>query len=493
MIYSPISNSLHLRFTVAILSMLLSTLAFYTDDIINSDAILYVYTIEAFTNGGLVEMTKLYNWPFFSIIASLFSQFTHISAELSAKIICAGLFVLFTDALLQLSQKILPSSRHLVIAAVLILSFYTINNYREFIIRDAGYWAFCCIALFQFLCFLDTHKIKHAMLWQVAILVAILFRVEGAVLLAFIPLFVLFDSQSNKIKSLISLYFLTLTVLFIGIILAISNDSFSNAFGKISQITNYLNVESLLSDFTRRADLISNQIMHSAAADYGPMVLFWGLVSITIYSLIKGISTPYLLLSLLAFKYNHKFIKPHYFAFLSYVVLVNVILLIIVTLKINLVTARYGVLTVTILLLILLPTFCQFIEDIWHRRNKIQLSIVALLLIFSIGDIFISSNSKEHVKDVTKWAAYELPKNVRVMTTDTTVKYYFNINNPKATLTFERDINLYTNYDYMILLQKKKNKALSSQLQDMSIKSIYEKSGKRDKSIVYQIIRPSDS
>lgn len=490
MIYSPISNSLHLRFTVAIMSMLLSTLAFYTDDIINSDAILYVYTIEAFTNGGLVEMTKLYNWPFFSIISSLFSQFTHLSAELSAKIICAGLFVLFTDALLQLSQKILPSSRHLVIAAVLILSFYTINNYREFIIRDAGYWAFCCIALYQFLCFLDTHKIKHAILWQVAILIAILFRVEGAVLLAFIPLFTLFDSQKNKIKSLLSLYFITFAALFIGIILTISNNSFSSAFGKVSQITNYLNVELLLSDFTRRADLISSQIMHSAAADYGPMVLFWGLVSITIYSLIKGISTHYLFLSLLAFKHSHRFIKPHYFAFLSYVALINVILLIVVTLKINLVTARYSVLTVTVLLLILLPTLCQFIDDIWRQRKRLQISLVTIILIFSIGDTFVSSNSKEHVKDVTKWAAYELPENVRVMTTDTTVKYYFNINNPKATLTFERDISLYTNYDYIILLQKKKNKSLNTLLNNMSVQPIYEGSGRRDKSVVYQVLRP---
>ena len=344
--------------------------------------------------------------------------------------------------------------------------------------------------MYQFLCFLDTHKMKHAILWQVAILIAILFRVEGAVLLAFVPLFVLFNSQANKIRSILSLYFITLISLSIGVILSIANDSFGPAFGKVSQIANYLNVDLLLSDFTKRADLISSQIMHSAAADYGPMVLFWGLVSITIYSLIKGISTPYLLLSLLAFKYNHKFIKPHYFAFLSYVVLINVILLIIVTLKINLVTARYGVLTVTILLLILLPTFCQFIEDIWHRRNKTQLAIVAFLLIFSIGDIFISSNSKEHIKDVTKWAAYELPENVQVMTTDTTVKYYFNINNPKATITFTRDINLYTNYDYIILLQKKKNTSLNTLLNNMSVQPIYEGSGRRDKSVVYQVLRP---
>lgn len=485
--YNPLKNWLHLRITVVLLSTLLSILAFYTDDIINPDGILYIYMVQAFIDGGLSAMAQLYNWPFFSIITALFSQITHISAELSAKIICTILFVLFTDTLLLLSQKTLPCSRHIAIAAVLILFFYTLNNYREFIIRDTGYWAFCCLALYQFLCFIETKKLKHAFLWQLFILVAILFRVEGVVLMAFIPLFVLFsDSFQKKRSSIFPLYYLIIFVLILSLTIVISNDT-SNAFGKIVQITQYLNLEALQANFITKSNVISNQILHPASASYGSLVLSFGLVSIAIYSIIKAFSVPYLLLTALSFKHSTTLIRPQYLSFLLYFFLINVFILIIFTLQSSLVTGRYNVLTVTILFLILLPTLCQFIDDIYTQHKKTSIGIVILLLTFSMGDTFIDSNSKSHIKEVAKWAASELPDNTLVMTTNPTVEYYFNSNRPKATITLDKNIKHYKNYDYIILHQKNRNKKFTSLVQKMSVESVYEKSGNRDKSVLYKV------
>lgn len=482
---------MHLRLLTALASILLSTLAYYSDDIINSDAVLYVYTIQAFTEGGISAMSELYNWPFFSIITSLFSQLTHIPAELSAKIICGALFVLFTDSLLQLSTKILPAERYIVIAAVLIICFSTINNYRDFIIRDIGYWAFCSLAVYQFICFLETQKGKHAVLWQTFIIIAILFRIEGAVLLVLTPLFLAFSKQQKKkLQAFFSLYSLTILTVGLSIVVIINND-ISSAFSKVSQITSYLNFENLLSNFEARVNIINSQIMHSAADDYGSMVLFSGLVSIALYAITKGISVPYLLLTFLAIKQSRKPVIPQHLPFLLYFFLINAFILIVFTLHSSLVTDRYSILAITILFLMLLPTLCQFINTLWLQNKNVSISLVGLLLFVSVADVFISSSSKEHIKTVSKLAAQTLPENSRVMTTDSKIQYYFDVNSPKAKITLHRNINHYPKYDYIILFQKHKNKDPLPSVKGKFLELFYEESGKRNKTVIYKVMSKS--
>ena len=485
MSYFPINNFMHLRILLALLSLLLSAVAFYIDDIINADAMLYVQTIQAFMNGGLTEMAKLYNWPFFSIVAATFSQLTHIPPELSAKIICTILFVLFTDALLLLSSKIVPSSRQLFIAAILILFFYSINNYREFIIRDTGYWAFFCYAFYQLMNFIDTSKVKHALLWQTFMIIATLFRVEGAILLVLIPIFLFFSNSFKKnIHFFLRLYSLIIIALIAGVIIVINTDS-SNAFSKIFQITGFLELDTIHTSFMTKANLISQQILHPAAASYGPMVLFSGLVFITLYSVVKGLSIPYLILSFISIKHTKYLHRSKYFSFFLYAFFITLLILISFSLQTNLVTRRYSLLSAVLLFLMLLPTLCQYIDDAWSTQKKKSIFIIIFLLFVSMADTLISSNSKAHVKDVSKWAATNLPNDARILTINSAVTYYFNSHNPKATITQTRNIKDYHTFDYIILLQKKSRPLLPIK---SPVEIIYKQSGNRDETIVYKVV-----
>ena len=95
------SNTLFkIRAFTALASLLLSVFAYYSNDIINNDGILYMNMAEAFLQGGLAETVKLFNWPFFSILVASIHQLTSLPLETSANILNALLFVLLLDTLI---------------------------------------------------------------------------------------------------------------------------------------------------------------------------------------------------------------------------------------------------------------------------------------------------------------------------------------------------------------------------------------------------------
>lgn len=75
------NNFLKIRAFTALTSLLLSVFAYYSNDIINSDGILYMNMADAYLKGGLAETVKMFNWPFFSILVAYIHQFTSLSLK----------------------------------------------------------------------------------------------------------------------------------------------------------------------------------------------------------------------------------------------------------------------------------------------------------------------------------------------------------------------------------------------------------------------------
>jgi hypothetical protein len=130
----------NLRIIAVIISLLLSILAVITDDVINSDGVLYVEMAEAFLEGGLAGAANLYNWPLYSVLAAIISQITTLSILHSFYVLNALLFTLVVDACICLCSQRITQYRQLIIASIVLLCFYSVNEYRDYIIRDAGYW-----------------------------------------------------------------------------------------------------------------------------------------------------------------------------------------------------------------------------------------------------------------------------------------------------------------------------------------------------------------
>ncbi len=269
-----------IRIITALASLFLSFIAVYFDDLINDDGILYINTAKAFLTGGLEETSKLYDWPFYSIILAYLHKITTMSLETNAYFLNGLLFILLNDTLIRISNKILPNKKQLLIAALFIICFQPINEYRDFIVRDVGYWAFISLSLYYFMLYLETPTIKIATIWQLVAIIAFLFRIEGILLLG-LPLFLIsLQKPAAGIKRALLLNYLFLACLPLFVLIALNSFSSNLAFKKINiALSLYTSTENFLTQLNDNTSIIKTQILNKYSEQYASLLLISGLIA----------------------------------------------------------------------------------------------------------------------------------------------------------------------------------------------------------------------
>lgn len=214
----------HIRLWAFVLSVLMSLLRFSYRQPINPDGILYLKTAHVFLQHGLDAAMRVYNWPFYSILIGVTSKALNVSLLTSAyllnTILDAWTVVLFITVVSHLYRHVakpadswafgessspvmvqIPTSILLeLLAAFLVLSFPFFAHNREVVIRDHGYYVFTLLGLLAFMKYSVTMSWASALSWGISIVLATLFRIEGAALALFVPLVLLFRGGTRWVK-----------------------------------------------------------------------------------------------------------------------------------------------------------------------------------------------------------------------------------------------------------------------------------------------------
>ena len=475
-----------IRIFTAFTSLILSLIAVYFDDLINRDGVLYVDMARGFLQGGLEETAKLYNWPFFSIIIAYLHKLTTLTIETCAYLLCSLLFILLNDTLVRITHKILPNKQQLLIAALFILCFQPINEYRDFIIRDIGYWAFSALTLYYFMLFIEAPTIKTATIWQLVAVLSVLFRVEGIVILLALPLF-LFAIQKplDGLKSSLLLNYLFILSLLPIILIALNSFSPHAAFNKIDSIKDYTSINNFLIILNNNTAILKTQILNEYSERYAGLILVSGLLFMLLYKLLKAFSLGYIVLYLTSW-WQQKPIKPNpNYSLLYYFFTLNILILIVFVLHKYFITTRHIVLTLISFLLIMLPIVCSFLEKAWSTKNRSILTFAGIILSFCLIDSIVQSNSKSYIKNTAIWAADNLPQGSSILTDDNLIQYYAKTQKRNTNITLDRLIN-YHNYDYVIVIKKGMNLEHQALFNEKKLPLIYSKKNKKgDRVIIY--------
>jgi hypothetical protein len=484
---------LDIRVFTALASLILSLFVYFNSDIINRDGILYINLAEAYIEGGLAETVKLYNWPFYPILIASINQLTSFPLEDCAHLLNALLLVLMLDTLLLICNKLLDGNyQQLSTAAVLFICFQPFNEYRDFIIRDFGYWAFCCLTLYRFIIFLEKPSIQNATIWQIVAVIAVLFRIEGIVILIGLPLYLfIHNSPMSAVLQIIKLNYLYILISPLVIGLATEMPEVISAFNKVTTIVDYTNLDTLLSAFNQKSYIIQTQILNHHSAHYSGFILSSGLIAMLIYKLIKATSFSYLSIYLLARWHNKKIFPTPYRNLIIYFFAINVLILLTFLFKQYSISQRYSIVAVISLILLALPRLTGFIVHAWSSQNKVILSVLGLILFIGLVDSITSSRSKTYIKDTAIWARTHLPEKSSIVTNDIFIKYYYNNYKPKTSsfLKLSKRPKRYRKYDYLILVEKNKDSKLNSFLSTMEIEKVYSIETKRkNKATVYKVL-----
>lgn len=187
-------------------AMVAAWVIFQSNGFLNSDGMVYIEAAKQFSQGAWKAGFALYNWPLYSLLIAAIHHATGLKLLASAHAITITTFALTSAGLLVLVRE-LGGNRRVMLAAALMLFAATplVNNYLPMVLRDHGFLAAHVWSIVFLLRFSATHRWSAALAWGIIAAIATLFRIEGIVYLALLPLALLLRSGYDWRQNLTAL------------------------------------------------------------------------------------------------------------------------------------------------------------------------------------------------------------------------------------------------------------------------------------------------
>jgi hypothetical protein len=285
-----------IRYLAVTASLLISFLMRVFPSSLNDDSYVYIRTAQIFLDQGIEAAVSHYSWPVFSILIALVSKIG-LNLFSSAFLISSLFFALLTFALLSIVKVIDSDRTTLAVAAVCILVFPELNEYRSMIIRDVAFWSLLSFSLWQLLLYTKYQLLTHCIGFSASLILATAFRVEALAYLIVIPLVhIIFTSTKELRKPYYKLFYVSGLILFFLTIslLAFKIDVVAQIVDIVSKYQPF--IESLTSSNLQRTQALSVAIFGKYAANYSNdfvgVFIISGLFSLLIVKIIIGIGAP---------------------------------------------------------------------------------------------------------------------------------------------------------------------------------------------------------
>ena len=172
----------------AVASVIASAWCIHIDDVINNDGVEYIRAAEQFAARNWAGAFAVHQWPFFSFLMWATGTALGTSYETAGQLLNTFFFTLSSLLFVGVVRAFGGTSQRLTALAALVAVLHpAFNEYRAFIIRDAGYLAFYLLALFFLAKSVQVWRWRYSVFVVSALLAASIFRIEGAVFLLSAP------------------------------------------------------------------------------------------------------------------------------------------------------------------------------------------------------------------------------------------------------------------------------------------------------------------
>ena len=224
-----------------LLSLVLTLVMLSYNEPFNPDGLIYLKTAELFAAHGFKAAFNNYNWMFYPTLIVLTSKITTLSFLHATYLLNAILDAATVLLFIALLKELGGSRKIQIIGALVILFFPYLNFMRQDIMRGHGYYPFAFLSILLLMRFYKNYKWRDSIGWGIAIMLATLFRIEGAVLACFLPLVLIFKPQlkfTHKVKYILQAY--TIQIKMLVLILCYAAYSGSSNLGRLSEFTGQL-------------------------------------------------------------------------------------------------------------------------------------------------------------------------------------------------------------------------------------------------------------
>ena len=426
-------RNVYLCFTL--LSLILSAWCIYADNIINIDGIFYLSAASLFADGQWAEAFAIYKWPAYSILIGAIIFVSGLEPFYAAQVANAAFDSLSVIIFISIVRLMGGTPRGLIAAGAIIVCHLWVNDMRATIIRDHGYLTFYLLVTYYFLKDVETPQLKSKIACLVAVLTASIFRIEGLVFTASIPIFYAFRQAQSKKGKAITLLFCAAIIVSLPIAIAIWRAGF------ISFIVNALitwpietTIASLelqvFAEIPTRIENLRNGILSPFAQDYALAVYIGIVISIVIVGVINSITLLYAPMAIYGLFVKRIMPNPIFITPIAWLALTNIVFLLIFVSQSLFYDWRFGT---ALSLTLALPATFTLIKTyrFWWFSNPdkifrnffVPATAITLAVAFAIEGLPSPSRSR-HLKLAAEWMQENIDDNRSVISNNGIFMYY---------------------------------------------------------------------
>lgn len=448
------SQYFRLSLITAVASLLLSAWAVWADPIVNNDGVYYFRAAEQILQGDWREAISVYSWPFYPAFIAYLSKFTGVDVVGSAYVLNALLFVVLVIGFLAAVFELGGDRNTLIVAALVVLAFPTLNKYRPFIIRDIGYLAFYLWSIGFLFRYWKTKRILPFLTWLLFAAVACMFRVEGIAMLVAMPI-VVFSMERVSSRHrwwVLALYVIGGALLLVVMILWLHRDfALFSASGDIQQPAEiWREISEYLDEAVgNKLDLLQEHF----AGRYYLIVYVIIIVFVALAEVVRRLAVVYAILAVWGLRRGILFpngqLKPLWLA----LILINIAVLIGSAILTSVVVDRYA-LTTTVTILLASPFVLAYLWKKWSdnelgRKMKWTFSgVVAICVLMGIKGLDVFTD-KQYLYDAGRWLANNTSEQSTLHSNNMILIYY------SGKDAFHKHDSYTWKYTYSVIKRKK--------------------------------------
>ena len=398
---------------------------------INNDSVLYFEAARLFTLGEWQQGFQLFPWPLYSGLIALVHSISGFSLHFSAQILNVLFFGIATFSFLKLIRHCGGDNATLLYGALLLFSSqYIVGDALQMLLRDQGFWAFFLTGLVFFVRFYRSLSWTDAVVWQLAMITAMLFRVEGITYLAVLPLTLLWHNDSSfrticlafiKAHSINLALILTVTVYVSFTGLSVEH------LGRLKEIFTPNLYQELTALFRYQSEIMAVQVLGKFLDEFATE----GLILTFLFILTsKTISTAgWITVGLAAYtiKLRQRLLDRDGWRILAVVMAIALIDMFLIILKVFVLSGRY--VAPLALMLILLAAFglselFRHLKTGSAKKRWLVYILAVVLVLGMVKNILPKLAGHNYQQDAVAWVKSHNPDNLPVFYDSSRVRYY---------------------------------------------------------------------
>lgn len=413
--------------------ILLDIWAVHSGRLINFDGILYLRSADAFLNNDYSTAYAIYSWPLYSILIALGSHLTSASLITSAYALNGGLQVILILAFVQLVKQLGGNRRCQWFALAIMLVHPYLNEYRSYIIRDFGYWAFLLVGMTLLITAVTKQRAGYAVLGTLTLLISTTFRIEGLIFLVLLPFSFLWVQQfefKTRLKFvLLALVPLVLATVVVFGLAYIYTDANLRHVGRMDHVINLSyaiptireNISSMVMEM--KTSVLDYQAQHGAS-----VIVIGGLLVLMVFEIIKVTNPLLFLISAYSAK-RHFMPKSFGKRLCKYTLYINLAILLYFVGTFNFLSGRY-VMPISLILLLWAPFTVEYLYQYFcvSRSNQINywyypavLFIFSGLLMYHLGHWHYD---KMYIREAGQWTQKHIKNKQQLMSNSAEYLFY---------------------------------------------------------------------